>query len=430
MEIKREKYLNMLKIRRHNGLVKVITGIRRCGKSYLMNEIFYENLKTDGVKEDHIIKFAFDSAEDLKLIGEDLEELVINKKKVDAKKFMSYIEKRAVDNDMYYLLLDEVQNLNCFEAVLNGYLRKKNMDVYVTGSNSKFLSSDVLTEFRGRGDEIHVLPLSFSEFYSNYKDGLDYAFDDYMVYGGLPAVVLMETPEQKSSYLKTQLTNVYLLDIVERHNLKGDENLSELLDVIASGISSLTNPTKLSNTFKSLKNSRLSASTIDNYITYMQEAFLISKVKRYDVKGKKYINTPYKIYFEDNGLRNARLDFRQIEETHLMENIIYNELRYRGYNVDVGVIETREDVNGSLERRQLEIDFVANQGSKRYYIQSAYDIPNEEKMKQETKSFDKTNDSFKKIIIVNKTMKPRRNEKGYLILGVKEFLLNPNSLEL
>ncbi len=430
MKIKREKYLNMLKIRRHNGLVKVITGIRRCGKSYLMNEIFYENLKIDGVKDDHIIKFAFDSAEDLKLIGEDLEELVINKKKVDAKKFMSYIEKRVVDNDMYYLLLDEVQNLNYFEAVLNGYLRKKNMDVYVTGSNSKFLSSDVLTEFKGRGDEIHVLPLSFSEFYSNYKDGLDYAFDDYMVYGGLPAVALMETPEQKSIYLKTQLTNVYLLEIVERHNLKGDENLSELLDIIASGISSLTNPTKLSNTFKSLKNSKLSANTIDNYITYMQEAFLISKVKRYDVKGKKYINTSYKIYFEDNGLRNARLDFRQIEETHLMENMIYNELRYRGYNVDVGVVETREDVNGSLERKQLEIDFVANQGSKRYYIQSAYDIPNEEKMKQETKSFDKTNDSFKKIIIVNKTMKPRRNEKGYLILGVKEFLLDPNSLEL
>ncbi len=304
------------------------------------------------------------------------------------------------------------------------------MDVYVTGSNLKFLSSDILTEFRGRGDEIHVLPLSFSEFYSNYNDGLDYAFDDYMVYGGLPAVVLMETPEQKSSYLKTQLTNVYLLDIVERHNLKGDENLSELLDIIASGISFLTNPTKLSNTFKNLKNSKLSANTIDNYITYMQEAFLISKVKRYDVKGKKYINTPYRIYFEDNGLRNARLDFRQIEETRLMENIIYNELRYRGYNVDVGVVETREDVNGSLERRQLEIDFVANQGSNRYYIQSAYDIPNEEKMKQETKSFDKTNDSFKKIIIVNKTMTPRRNEKGYLILGVKEFLLDPNSLEL
>lgn len=430
MEIKRDKYLEMLQIRRHNGFVKVITGIRRCGKSYLMNEIFYEKLKECGVNEDHIIKFAFDSAEDLLLIGEDLQELVEVKKKVNPKKFMAYVSQRMTDNDMYYLLLDEVQNLGCFEAVLNGYLRKKNMDVYVTGSNSKFLSSDVLTEFAGRGDEIHVLPLSFSEFYANYEEGLDYAFDDYMIYGGLPAVALMKTSQQKSSYLKTQLQNVYLKDIVRRYNLNSDENIGELLDIIASGISSLTNPTKLANTFKSVKNSSLSALTIDHYITYMQQAFMLSKVNRYDVKGKKYINTPYKIYFEDVGLRNARLDFRQIEETHLMENIIYNELRYRGYNVDVGVIDTRENVDGSSQRRQLEIDFVANQGNKRYYIQSAYDIPNEDKMKQETKSFDKTNDSFKKIIVVGKNMKPRRNEKGYLIIGVKEFLIDPNSLEL
>ncbi len=430
MEIKRDKYLEMLQIRRHNGFVKVITGIRRCGKSYLMNEIFYEKLKECGVNEDHIIKFAFDSAEDLLLIGEDLQELVEVKKKVNPKKFMAYVSQRMTDNDMYYLLLDEVQNLGCFEAVLNGYLRKKNMDVYVTGSNSKFLSSDVLTEFAGRGDEIHVLPLSFSEFYANYEEGLDYAFDDYMIYGGLPAVALMKTSQQKSSYLKTQLQNVYLKDIVRRYNLNSDENIGELLDIIASGISSLTNPTKLANTFKSVKNSSLSALTIDHYITYMQQAFMLSKVNRYDVKGKKYINTPYKIYFEDVGLRNARLDFRQIEETHLMENIIYNELRYRGYNVDVGVIDTRENVDGSSQRRQLEIDFVANQGNKRYYIQSAYDIPNEDKMKQETKSFDKTNDSFKKIIVVGKNMKPRHNEKGYLIIGVKEFLIDPNSLEL
>lgn len=429
MGIKRDKYLEMLLIRRHNGFVKVITGIRRCGKSYLMNEIFYEKLKADGVKDDHIIKFAFDSAEDLLLIGEDLQELAQNKKKVNPKKFMAYISQRMADEDMYYLLLDEVQILDCFEAVLNGYLRKKNMDVYVTGSNSKFLSSDVLTEFAGRGDEVHVLPLSFSEFYANYKDGLDYAFDDYMIYGGLPAVALMQTPEQKASYLKTQLQNVYLKDIVERHNLSSDENIGELLDIIASGVSSLTNPTKLSNTFKSIKNSSLSALTIDRYIAYMQQTFMLSKANRYDVKGKKYIATPYKIYFEDVGLRNARLDFRQIEETHLMENIIYNELRYRGYNVDVGVVETRENVDDSSERRQLEIDFVANQGNKRYYIQSAYDIPDEEKMKQETKSFDKTNDSFKKIIIVGKAMKPRRNEKGYMIIGVKEFLLDPDSLE-
>lgn len=430
MEIKRDKYLEMLQIRRHNGFIKVITGIRRCGKSYLMNDIFYEKLRQEGIDESHIIKFAFDSAEDLLLIGEDLQDLFINKKKVDPKKFMTFISQRMIDNDMYYLLLDEVQNLGCFEAVLNGYLRKKNMDVYVTGSNSKFLSSDVLTEFAGRGDEIHVLPLSFSEFYANYQDGLDYAFDDYMIYGGLPAVALMKTSEQKSSYLKTQLQNVYLKDLVERNNLNSDENIGELLDIIASGISSLTNPTKLANTFKSIKNTSLSALTIDRYITYMQQAFILSKVNKYDVKGKKYINTPYKIYFEDVGLCNARLDFRQIEETHLMENIIYNELRYRGYNVDVGFVETRENIDGTLKRKQLEIDFVANQGNKRYYIQSAYDIPNEEKMKQETKSFDNIDDSFKKIIVVRNSIKPRRNEKGYLIVGLKEFLLDPNSLEL
>lgn len=430
MEIKRDKYLEMLQIRRHNGFIKVITGIRRCGKSYLMNDIFYEKLRQEGVDESHIIKFAFDSAEDLLLIGEDLQDLFINKKKVDPKKFMTFISQRMIDNDMYYLLLDEVQNLGCFEAVLNGYLRKKNMDVYVTGSNSKFLSSDVLTEFAGRGDEIHVLPLSFSEFYANYQDGLDYAFDDYMIYGGLPAVALMKTSEQKSSYLKTQLQNVYLKDLVERNNLNSDENIGELLDIIASSISSLINPTKLANTFKSIKNTSLSALTIDRYITYMQQAFILSKVNKYDVKGKKYISTPYKIYFEDVGLRNARLDFRQIEETHLMENIIYNELRYRGYNVDVGFVEIRENIDGTLKRKQLEIDFVANQGNKRYYIQSAYDIPNEEKMKQETKSLDNIDDSFKKIIVVRNSIKPRRNEKGYLIVGLKEFLLDPNSLEL
>ena len=430
MEIKRDKYLEMLQIRRHNGFIKIITGIRRCGKSYLMNDIFYEKLRQEGVDESHIIKFAFDSAEDLLLIGEDLQDLFINKKKVDPKKFMTFISQRMIDNDMYYLLLDEVQNLGCFEAVLNGYLRQKNMDVYVTGSNSKFLSSDVLTEFAGRGDEIHVLPLSFSEFYANYQDGLDYAFDDYMIYGGLPAVALMKTSEQKSSYLKTQLQNVYLKDLVERNNLNSDENIGKLLDIIASGISSLTNPTKLANTFKSIKNTSLSALTIDRYITYMQQAFILSKVNKYDVKGKKYINTPYKIYFEDVGLCNARLDFRQIEETHLMENIIYNELRYRGYNVDVGFVETRENIDGTLKRKQLEIDFVANQGNKRYYIQSAYDIPNEEKMKQETKSLDNIDDSFKKIIVVRNSIKPRRNEKGYLIVGLKEFLLDPNSLEL
>lgn len=429
MEIARNKYLDMLKVRMHNSFVKVITGIRRCGKSYLLNEIFYNFLLKQGVDKEHIVKFAFDSAKDLSLIGENLQDLSRNKQKVNPQKFMEYIDLKIKDGNMYYLLLDEVQNLDCFEAVLNGYLREKNLDVYVTGSNSKFLSRDVLTEFAGRGDEIHVLPLSFSEFYACYDGDKEYAFDDYMVYGGLPAIVSMKTDEQKSTYLRTQFQNVYLKDIVERQHLNNDENIGELLNIIASGLSTLTNPTKLSNAFKSVKNVNLSATTIDKYIDYMQDAFIISKVNRYDVKGKKYINTPYKIYFEDVGLRNARLDFRQIENTHIMENIIYNELRYRGYNVDVGVVEARETKNGKTQRKQLEIDFVANQGNKRYYIQSAYDIPDEDKMKQETQSFDKTNDSFKKIIIIEKNMKPRRNEKGYLIMGVKEFLLNPNSLE-
>lgn len=429
MEIQRNKYLEMLKIRMHNGFVKVITGIRRCGKSYLMNTIFYDELIKSGVDDKHIIRFAFDSADDLESIGENLQELNKNKQKVSPNKFMDYVKRQLVDDQMYYLLLDEVQNLDCFEAVLNGYLRKKNLDVYVTGSNSKFLSRDVLTEFAGRGDEIHVLPLSFSEFYACYDGSLDYAFDDYMIYGGLPAVAQMKSLEQKSTYLKTQMKNVYLKDIVERNNLSSDENIGELLNIIASGISTLTNPTKLANTYKSVKNTNLSASTIDKYIGFMQDAFILSKVNRYDVKGKRYINTPYKIYFEDVGLRNARIDFRQIENTHIMENVIYNELRFRGYNVDVGVVESRETQNGVTERKQLEIDFVANLGSKRYYIQSAYDIPNAEKMEQETKSFDKTDDSFKKIIIVEKSMKPRRNEKGYLMLGVKEFLLDPNSLD-
>ena len=440
IEIKRDKYLEMLKIRMHNGFVKVITGIRRCGKSYLLNEIFYNYLIESGVKESNIIKFAFDSASNLKMIGEDLFQLKKNKQKVNPNKFMDYIEQKIDDKEDYFLLLDEVQNLDCFETVLNGYLRQKNLDIYVTGSNSKFLSKDVLTEFAGRGDEIHILPLSFSEFYACYGESggeserslsiLDYAFDDYMVYGGLPAIVNMKTPEQKATYLKTQIDNVYLKDIIERYNLSTEENIGELMNIIASGISTLTNPTKLANTFKTVKNANLSPATINNYIEYMQEAFIISKVNRYDVKGKKYINTPYKIYFEDNGLRNARLDFRQIENTHIMENVIYNELRFRGYNVDVGVVEIRESNGETQVRKQLEIDFIANQGNKRFYIQSAYDIPTSEKMEQETKSFDKVDDSFKKILIVEKSMKPRRNEKGYLMLGVKEFLLDPNSLEI
>ena len=431
MQIERNVYLNKLIAREHNGFVKVITGIRRCGKSYLLNTLFYQHLLNSGIEDSHIIRFAFDSAQNLMLIGEDLMEIEEGKRKVDPEKFMTYINDKIVDDGMYYLLLDEVQNLGYFEAVLNGYLRKDNVDVYVTGSNSKFLSSDIITEFAGRGDEVHVLPLSFSEFFSVYDGSKEEAFDDYMVYGGLPSVALMQTEEQKVAYLTTQITNVYLRDIVKRYNLQSDEDIGELLDILASGISTLVNPRKLAGTFKSVKGSTISEVTVAKYIGHMAESFLISKAKRYDVKGKHYIDTPFKVYFEDIGLRNARLNFRQIEPSHIMENIIYNELRYRGYNVDVGVVEVREkNSEGREQRKQLEIDFIANQGSRRYYIQSAYEIPSKEKLDQETKSFDRANDSFKKIIIVERTMKPRRDDKGYVTMGVKEFLLNENSLEL
>jgi predicted AAA+ superfamily ATPase len=390
-------------------------------------------LISEGIDEKHIILFAFDSADDLIKIGEDpiLLDNSKEERKVDPKKFLEYISKQIVDEGMYYLLLDEVQKLGAFESVLNGFLRKKNMDVYVTGSNSKFLSKDILTEFEGRGDEIHVLPLAFSEFFSVYDGSKEEAFDDYTVYGGLPAVALMSTEEQKTNYLITQVNNLYLRDIINRYHLQSDTAIGELLDVISSGISTLTNPRKLSATFASVKQTTISELTVDRYIGYMEDAFMINRVKRYDVKGRKYIGTPYKIYFEDIGLRNARLNFRQIEGTHIMENIIYNELRFRGYKVDVGVVESRErDENGKEIRKQLEIDFIATLGSKKYYIQSAYAIPDEEKYKQETRSFDKVKDSFKKIILVEKSMKPRRDDNGYVCMGVKEFLLDAESLDV
>ena len=429
MRIEREKYLSDLKIRMHNGLVKVITGLRRCGKSYLMNDIFYDYLRDEvGVAEDHIIKFAFDSADDLTLIGEDLLEMEKAKRKADPKKFMAYIKERVTDEGDYYLLLDEVQNLGSFESVLNGYLRKKNLDIYVTGSNSRFLSSDIITEFEGRGDEIHVFPLSFKEFRQAHPGSDDRAYEEYSLYGGLPLLCAMSTDEQKARYLIAQVEKTYLKDVIDRHGLRSDSNIGKLLDVLSSGIGSLTSPTKLEAAFKSKKNASISRQTISCYIDYFIESFLISKAVRYDVKGKNYINTPFKLYFEDIGIRNARLGFRQVEMTHVMENIIYNELRCRGYNVDVGVVESREKENGKVVRKYYEVDFIATLGSQKYYIQSAYDIPSEEKWIQETKSFSGIDDSFKKIVLVRNPAVNRYSENGYLIIGLIDFLLDENSL--
>jgi len=432
MEIKRDMYLNRLIVRKHNGFIKVITGIRRSGKSYLLNTLFYNHLLAEGVSSENIIKFAFDSAEDLIKIGEDPIVLDNEKedRKVDPKKFLAWILPQLQDKEMHYILLDEVQKLGAFESVLNGFLRKNNLDVFVTGSNSKFLSKDILTEFAGRGDEVHILPLSFSEYYTFVGGDKSEAFDDYSVYGGLPAVALMTTEEQKSTYLISQMNGLYLKDIINRNNLSDKAPIGEVLDVIASGISSLTNPKKISDTFASVKQESISDYTVDRYIAHMEDAFMLTRVKRYNVKGRKYIGTPYKIYFEDVGLRNARLNFRQVEGTHIMENIIYNELRYRGYQVDVGVVESREkDSAGKEIRIQREIDFIATLGSKKYYIQSAYAINDQKKYEQETCPFDKTMDSFKKIIVVEKSIKPRRDEKGYVMMGVKEFLLDKDSLE-
>lgn len=432
MEIKRDEYLNRLIVRKHNGFIKIITGIRRSGKSYLLNELFYKHLREEGISENHIIKFAFDAADDLIKIGED--PIILDNEnfegKVDPAKFINWLMPQIADDEMHYILLDEVQKLGAFEAVLNGFLRKSNMDVFVTGSNSKFLSRDIITEFEGRGDEIHILPLSFSEFYAFKGGDKGEAYDEYSVYGGLPAIALMTTEEQKSSYLISQIQRLYLKDIINRYKLPENTMIGEILDVIASGISSLTNPKKIADTFASVSQKKISGITVDKYIGYMEDAFMLSRVKRYNIKGRKYIGTPYKIYFEDIGLRNARLNFRQIEGTHIMENIIYNELRARGYQVDVGIVESREkNADGKEFRNHLEIDFIASLGSKKYYIQSAYAIPDEKKYRQEVISFDKTADSFKKIIIVEKSMKPRRDEKGYVMMGVKEFLLDKNSLE-
>lgn len=432
MEIKRDFYLDKLIRKMNNGFIKVITGIRRCGKSYLLNTIFYNYLIERGVDEEHIIKFAFDSGDDLLKIGEDLLDLDIlsGERLVDPKKFLDYIKDKTQTKDKYYIFLDEVQLLASFEQVLNGFLRQDNFDVYVTGSNSKFLSKDIITEFAGRGDEIHVMPFSFSEYMQTTSLDKEDAFAEYQVFGGLPALCSMDNDEDKMNYLKTQLDNVYLRDIVNRYDIRSDSELAELLNVLASGMSSLTNPSKIEATFESSKQTKISANTIDKFIEYFEDSFILKRAYRYDVKGRKYIGTPYKIYFEDVGLRNARLNFRQIEPTHLMENIIYNELRHRGYMVDVGVVMTREkDKNDKDVRKQREVDFIANLGTKRYYIQSAYSLPSAEKAEQEKKSLLNIDDSFKKIIIVKDRVKAFLDDNGIVTMNLFDFLLNKDSLD-
>ena len=417
MEIKRDRYLNLLISKKHNGLIKVITGMRRCGKSYLLFTLFKDYLLSEGIEKSHIIEIAFDAYE--------------NKQYRDPDGLYPSLKEQINDDGMYYVLLDEVQLLGEFEAILNSLTRMKNVDVYVTGSNARFLSKDVITEFRGRGDEVHMYPLSFAEFMSVYPGTKQDGWNEYMLYGGLPLVLSFTTPDQKIAFLKSLFEETYISDIVGRHNIRNKAELEELLNILSSAIGSLTNPEKLSATFRSIKNKKISSATIRKYIDYLCDSFLIDSAVRYDVKGKKYIDTPVKYYFTDMGLRNARLNFRQLEETHSMENIIFNELKIRGFNVDVGVI-IQYDTNekGNSVRKQLEIDFVCNKGSKRYYIQSAYAIPDQAKMEQEQRSLMLTGDFFKRIIITKDTPAPYYNENGVLIMSVYDFLLNENSLDI
>lgn len=414
MVIKRDFYLSKLIQHKKNGMVKIITGIRRSGKSYLLFKLFRDHLLETGIKEDHIISIALDDFGNRKLQNPD--------------ELYNYVKSQIVDNEDYYILLDEIQLVPEFESVINGFMHIANADIYVTGSNSKFLSSDIITEFRGRGDEIRVYPLNFSEFYSVYGGDFDKAWIMYCNYGGMPLCLSMETVADKAKYLTSLFDTTYLADIINRNNLRGNVEINELTDVLASSIGSLTNPLKLSNTFASTKNVKLSANTISSYLNYLQDAFLVERAVRYDIKGKKYINTPAKYYFVDMGLRNARLSFRQQEYTHIMENVIYNELRLRGYSVDVGVVENVEKENGVSVRKSLEVDFVVNLGNRRYYIQSAYNIPSEEKMTQEQASLLSINDAFRKIIVVNQPIMSGYNEQGILMLSLQDFLMNPEKV--
>ena len=432
MEMERNEYIQKLIQKKDNGRVKIITGIRRCGKSYLLFELYTKYLRENGVREDQIIGLALDELANAKYR---------NPFALDA-----YIRERIVDNTKrYYILIDEIQFVSevpnpyiedatakiTFIDVVLGFMQMKNADVYVTGSNAKFLSKDVITEFRGRGDEVKMYPLSFAEFMSEYKGSENLGLDEYMMYGGLPQILSQKSEEQKISYLKNLFAETYIKDIKERYKIRHEEELEELLNIISSSIGSLTNPAKLVNTFKSIKNVTIAPDTIKSYLDYLCDSFLVEKVMRYDVKGKKYIDTPYKYYFTDMGLRNARINFRQDEKPHLMENLIFNELLIRGFNVDVGVVPIvyiGEDKK--QHRTQLEIDFVCNQGSKRYYIQSAFRMENEEKRKQEQASLLKVNDSFKKIIITGEECLVHRNEHGFTTMSIYDFLLNPNSLDM
>lgn len=417
MVIARNRYLEALKIRMHNGMIKVITGIRRCGKSYLVFRIFKNYLLQNGIDESHIITIELDQRK--------------NRQYRDPDVILDYIESLIIDKGQYYILLDEVQMLSEFEEVLNSLLHINNIDLYVTGSNSKFLSKDIITEFRGRGDEVHVYPLSYMEFMEAYEGDKYQGWAEYVTYGGLPLTVTMKTEEQKINYLSTLFEETYIKDIIERNRIEKVQELNDLINVLASNIGALSNPSKIEATFKSVIKSDISLNTIRQYIEHLKDAFVINEANRYDVKGRKYIGTPVKYYFEDVGLRNARLGFRQIEETHLMENIIYNELRMRGFQVDVGVVQKRtKRKDGTVENKRLEIDFIANHGSQRYYIQSAYSIPDVDKVRKEKAPLINVSDSFKKIIIVKDVINVKRDEDGITIMSVYDFLLLNNSLEL
>lgn len=409
MIIERKKYMQQLVQSKHNGLVKIITGIRRCGKSFLLFNLFKSQLEKEGIDKEHIIEMAFDD--------------FANREYRDPEKFYQYVKAQIKDGRMYYVLLDEVQMMDQFEDVLNGLLHIPNVDVYVTGSNAKFLSKDIITEFRGRGYQIHVSPLSFSEFMTTYNGSKENGWIEYLQYGGLPPVVLQPNDEEKIKFLKDLWQETFLIDILNRNHIKNNAELEELLCMLASGIGGLINPQKLSNTFKTNKNVSISPATLKSYISYCSDAFLIEEANRYDVKGRKYIGTPMKYYFADLGLRNALLNFRQVEKTHLMENAIYSELRRQGFNVDVGVVTVNgKDENGSSYRKQLEVDFVCNKGSRRCYIQSALSLPSQEKIDQETNSLRRLDDGFERIVIVGDHMSCNHDDNGILFMSIYDFM--------